>query len=140
MSNKDTSKEAYFKKNSKIDLFQKEEMLLFSYELLKSKKMFDISGTNSFRYEFFEEKDALKLSEFNDEPKMKVNNRTISIIDDENNSSLKTLNIEIPSSRRLSQVNFKNNFLKEYNTSFASFCGINKEQYENIYINNKKKK
>ena len=137
MSNKDTSKEAYFKKNSKIDLFQKEEMLLFSYELLKSKKMFDISGTNSFRYEFFEEKDSLKLSEFNEEPKMKVNNRTISIIDDENNSSLKTLNIEIPSSRRLSQVNFKNNFLKEYNTSFSCFCGINKEQYENIYINNK---
>ena len=68
---------------------------------------------------------------------MKVNNRTISIIDDENNSSLKTLNIEIPSSRRLSQVNFKNNFLKEYNTSFSCFCGINKEQYENIYINNK---
>ena len=61
MSNKDTSKEAYFKKNSKIDLFQKEEMLLFSYELLKSKKMFDISGTNSFRYEFFEEKKSFLI-------------------------------------------------------------------------------
>ena len=137
MSNKDTSKEAYLKKNSKIDLFQKEEMLLFSYELLKSKKMINISGTNSFRYEFFEEKDALRLSKYNEEPKMKVNNRTISIIDDENNSSLKTLNIEIPSAKKLSQINFKNPFLKEYNTSFASFCGINKEQYENIYINNK---
>ena len=137
MSNKDTSKEAYLKKNSKIDLFQKEEMLLFSYELLKSKKMINISGTNSFRYEFFEEKDALRLSQYNEEPKMKVNNRTISIIDDENNSSLKTLNIEIPSAKKLSQINFKNPFLKEYNTSFASFCGINKEQYENIYINNK---
>ena len=27
--------------------------------------------------------------------------------------------------------------MKEYNTSFACFCDINKEQYENIYINNK---
>ena len=137
MSNKDTSKEAYFKKNSKIDLYQKEEMLLFSYELLKSKKKINISGTNSFKYEFFEEKEALKLSEDNDEPKMKVNNRTISIIDDENNSSLKTLNIEVPSSQRLSQPGFKNDLLKEYNTSFSNFCGINKEQYENVYINNK---
>ena len=137
MSNKDTSKDAYVKKNSKIDLYQKEQMLLFSYELLKSKKMINISGTNSFRYEFFEEKDTLKLSKNSEEPKMKVNNRTISIIDDENNSSLKTLNIEIPSAQRLSKVEFKNNLLKEYKTSFANFCGINKEQYENVYINNK---
>ena len=137
MSNKDTSKEAYLKKNSKIDLFQKEEMLLFSYELLKSKKMINISGTNSFRYEFFEEKDALRLSQYNEKPKMKVNNRTISIIDDENNSSLKTLNIEVPSAEKLLNKEFKDNFLKDYNNSFAHFCGINKEQYENIYVNNK---
>ena len=35
MSNKDTSNEINHKKKSKLDLFQKEEMHLFSYELLK---------------------------------------------------------------------------------------------------------
>ena len=137
MSNKDTSNEAYPKKKSKINLFEKEEMLLFSYPLLKSKKMFQVFPTNSFRYEFIQEKDSLKLSQDSEEPKKKVNNRIISIIDEENNSSLKTLNIEVPSAQKLSNTEFKNNFLNNYNNSFAHFCGINKEQYENIYINNK---
>ena len=137
MSNKDTSKESNMKKKSKLDLFQKEEMLLFSFELLKSKKKFNVFNTNSFRYEFFEEKDTLKYSKDNEEPKMKINNRTISIIDEENNSSLKTLNIEVPFVQKLSQPEFKNNFLKSYNNSFAHFSGITKEQYENIYLKNK---
>ena len=137
MSNKDTSNEACPKKKSKINLFEKEEMLLFSYPLLKSKKMFQVFPTNSFRYEFIQEKDSLKLSQDSEEPKKKVNNRIISIIDEENNSSLKTLNIEVPSAQKLSNTEFKNNFLNNYNNSFAHFCGINKEQYENIYINNK---
>lgn len=137
MSIKDIQKETCHKKNSKVDLFQKEEMLLFSFELLKSKKMFDVLETNSFTYNFIEEKEALKLSENNNEPKMKINNRTISIIDEENNSSLKTLNIEVPIVHRLTQPDFKNNFLKDYNNSFSYFCGISKEQYENIYIKNK---
>ena len=67
-------------------------------------------------------------------PKMKINNRTISLIDEENNSSLKTLNLEVSSSHRLSQMEFQNDFLKEFDNSFARYCGLNKEQYENIYI------
>ena len=118
MSNKDTSNEINHKKKSKLDLFQKEEMHLFSYELLKSKKKFMIFSINSFKYEFEEEKKDFKYNKDNKESKMKINNRTISIIDEENNSSLKTLNIEVPSSERLSQNEFKNSFLKEYDTSF----------------------
>ena len=137
MSNKDTSNEACLKKNSKINLFEKEEMLLFSCQLLKSKKIFNIFQTNSFRYEFIEEKEYLKLHKDTEDKKKKVNNRVISIIDDENNSSLKTLNIEVPSAEKLLNKEFKDNFLKDYNNSFAHFCGINKEQYENIYVNNK---
>ena len=106
MSNKDTSNEINHKKKSKLDLFQKEEMHLFSYELLKSKKKFMIFSTNSFKYEFEEEKKDFKYNKDNKESKMKINNRTISIIDEENNSSLKTLNIEVPSSERLSQNEF----------------------------------
>ena len=136
MSNKDTSNEASQKKSSNVDMFQKEEMHLFSYELLKSKKMFAISPTNSFNYEFIVDKDIIDQPKNNNEPKMKVNNRTISIIDEENNSSLKTLNIEVPSAKKLSQRDFQTNFLKDYDTSFASFCGVNKDQYENIYIKN----
>ena len=137
MSNKDTSNEACLKKNSKINLFEKEEMLLFSCQLLKSKKIFNIFQTNSFRYEFIEEKEYLKLHKDSEDKKKKVNNRVISIIDDENNSSLKTLNLEVSSSHRLSQMEFRNDFLKEFDNSFARYCGLNKEQYENIYVNNK---
>ena len=136
MSNKDTSNETLEKKSPNVDMFHKEEMHLFSYELLKSKKMMTISQTNSFNYEFVEDKDLIDQTKNSNEPKMKVNNRTISIIDEKNNSSLKTLNIEVPSAKKLSKRDFKNNFLKDYDTSFASFCGINKEQYENIYIKN----
>ena len=136
MSNKDTTNENEEKKQSHQDIFQKDEMRLFSYELLKSKKMFRVLQTNSFTYDFSDEKDELNNEKDTNEPKMKINNRTISLIDEENNSSLKTLNLEVSSSRRLSQKEFQNNFLKEYDTSFAKFCGLNKEQYENIYIKN----
>ena len=139
MSNKDTSNETCQKKKSKNDIFKKDEMLLFSYELLKSKKMFTVSSTNSFRYEFSDENDDLNYLKNKEKSISKVNNRKISIIYDENNnnSSLKTLNIEVPSTDRLSKSDFKNKFLDEYDDSFANYCGINKEQYENIYIQNK---
>ena len=134
MSNKDTSNEEDEKNKYNLDLYQKEEMHLFSYELLKSKKMFTVQKTNSFNYQFLEEKDELCDEKDINEPKTKINNRTISIIDEEKYNSLKTLNIEVSSSQRLSDKEFQNTFLKEFDTSFAKFCGLNKDQYENIYI------
>ena len=134
MSNKDTLNEEDKKNKYNLDLYQKEEMHLFSYELLKSKKMFTVQKTNSFNYQFLEEKDELCDEKDINEPKTKINNRTISIIDEEKYNSLKTLNIEVSSSQRLSDKEFQNTFLKEFDTSFAKFCGLNKEQYENIYI------
>ena len=134
MSNKDTTNENEDKKQSNQDIFQKDEMRLFSYELLKSKKMFTVLKMNSFNYDFLDEKDDLNSEKDMNEPKMKINNRTISLIDEENNSSLKTLNLEVSSSHRLSQMEFRNDFLKEFDNSFARYCGLNKEQYENIYI------
>ena len=59
MSNKDTTNENNEKKQSNLDIFQKDEMRLFSYELLKSKKMFRVLQTNSFTYDFLDEKDEL---------------------------------------------------------------------------------
>ena len=109
-------------------------MRIFSYELIKSKKMFTVLKMNSFNYDFLDEKDDLNSEKDMNEPKMKINNRTISLIDEENNSSLKTLNLEVSSSHRLSQMEFQNDFLKEFDNSFARYCGLNKEQYENIYI------
>ena len=134
MSNKDTTNENEEKKQSHSDIFQKDEMRLFSYELLKSKKMFTVLEMNSFNYDFLDEKDDLNSEKDINEPKMKINNRTISLIDEENNSSLKTLNLEVSSSHRLSQKEFQNDFLNEFDNSFAKYCGLNKEQYENIYI------
>ena len=134
MSNKDTTNENEEKKQSHQDIFQKDEMRLFSYELLKSKKMFTVLKMNSFNYDFLDEKDDLNSEKDMNEPKKKINNRTISLIDEENNSSLKTLNLEVSSSYRLSQMEFRNDFLKEFDNSFARYCGLNKEQYENIYI------
>ena len=38
----------------------------------------------------------------------------------------------MPSAQKLSNIEFKNNFLNNYNNSFAHFCGINKDEAEKV--------
>ena len=137
MSNKDINKQDAPKNKSESDITLNDTMHLFSFSLLKSKsKMTLKQHSNSFRFDFLKENNE----SYNDKKKTnnnEINNRKITIIDGDKNSSLKTLNIEVPSSERLSNAQFKNDFLNEYESSFAYYCGINKKQFNDIYIKNR---
>ena len=119
---------------SNKDIYEKSSLHLFSLSHLKSKKIHTISFCNSFNYNFnrrdnFEIKDKCNNSNI-------VNNRKITLIDGDNISSLKTLNIDVPSPKKLLEKKFQNEFMEEYENSFAHFCGINKQQFRDLYINN----
>ena len=141
MSNKDINNIDESHINSEIDLSMKDSMHLFSYSLLKSKTKRTLSPYfNSFKYYFSNKnnKDDIKISK-NNKNKLNnsSNNRKISLIDGDNYSSLKTLNIEVPTSINLYDEEYRNNFMNEYENSFAHYCGINKKQFTEIYINNR---
>ena len=137
MSNKDINKQDAPKNKSESDITLNDTMHLFSFSLLKSKsKMTLKQHSNSFRFDFLKDNNE----SYNDKKKTnnnEINNRKITLIDGDKNSSLKTLNIEVPSSERLSNDKFKNDFLNEYESSFAYYCGINKKQFNDIYIKNR---
>ena len=132
LTNKDTKKSNY-----ELDLSAKENMHLFSFSLLKSKRKLSLSKTNIFNHKFnIKDNDDLSF-ESPEKGQNKNNNRKISIIEGDNNSSLKTLNIEVPTSENLQNQIFCNDFMEQYDTSFANYCGIDKNQYTDIYINNR---
>ena len=142
MSNKDINKQIVQKSVSEEIIQNKDTMHLFSLSLLKSKSKITLSRDyNSFHIDFSKNKDKDNFDYiYNKKTKESIekkNNRKISIIEGDNTSSLKTLNIEVPSSDFLSQEKFKNDFMNEYDTSFANYCGINKKQFSDIYIKNR---
>ena len=138
MSNKDINKQDAQKIINDQKLSIKENMHLFSFSLLKSKSKISLSqNCNSFNIDFSKDNNDLNYNKKNKEYTEKINNRKISLIDGDNNSSLKTLNIEVPSSELLSNEKFKNEFMIEYDNSFANYCGINKKQFNNIYVKNR---
>lgn len=138
MSNKDINKQDAQKIINDQNLSIKENMHLFSFSLLKSKSKISLSqNCNSFNIDFSKDNNDLNYNKKNKEYTEKINNRKISLIDGDNNSSLKTLNIEVPSSELLSNEKFKNEFMIEYDNSFANYCGINKKQFNDIYIKNR---
>ena len=136
MSNKDINNQDASKNISEVNSKMIDNMHLFSLSLLKSKAKLTLSQNNSFNYDFSKENTEPNYVKAKDSPN-KINNRKISLIDDDNNSSLKTLNIEVPSAEKLTKESFKNEFMKEYENSFAHYCGINKDQFTDIYINNR---
>ena len=138
MSNKDINKQDAQKIINDQNLSIKENMHLFSFSLLKSKSKISLSqNCNSFNIDFSKDNNDLNYNKKNKEYTEKINNRKISLIDGDNNSSLKTLNIEVPSSELLSNEKFKNEFMIEYDNSFANYCGINKKQFNDIYVKNR---
>ena len=136
MSNKDINNLDASESNSEIKTSMKDSMHLFSFSLLKSKTKRTLSQYNSFNYDFSTENTEPHYIKKKDVSKT-AKNRKISLIDDDNSSSLKTLNIEVPSSEKLSEESFKNDFLNEYKNSFAYYCGISKDQFNDIYIKNR---
>ena len=134
MLDKDTNGHNEIQRHLGYDFLIKNNMLLFSFSQLRSKNKIIISDNNSFHLKFLT-KNKLKIQ--NNKKNTEVNNRKICLIDENNNNSLKTLNIDIPSSDRLLQSNFQKVFMKNYENSFAHFCGINKSHFQEIYINNR---
>ena len=134
MIDKDTNEYNEIQRHLGYDFLIKDNMILFSFSQLSSKKKIIISDNNSFNLKFLT-KNNLKIQK--NKKNAEVNNRKICLIDGNNNNSLKTLNIDVPSSERLLQSNFQKEFMKNYDNSFAHFCGINKFNFQELYINNR---
>ena len=102
------------------------ESNLFSFSKIKSRHIFKVSNCNSFKYNF---------------SNYELNN-------DENNNSIliqkrrikkhyiKNINLTFPSNEKLKEEKFRNEFFRNYDNSFANFCGINKVMFTEIYFNN----
>ena len=134
MSNKEINNIIENQKDINKDFASKSNLHLFSFSQLKSKKNFSLSQYNNFKFNFSKknnnEKDEKELSN-------NVRNRKIHLTEGGNTSSLNTLNINVASTEKLNEKDFQEQFMNEFEDSFAYFCGINKIQFKNIYINNK---
>ena len=81
-----------------------------------------INDYNSFIYHFVENNEII--------------NKKRKLIPKNKNSSqhyIKNANVSIPSNDRLKKESFLDDFYKNYNNSFANFCGISEKIYKEIY-------
>ena len=85
-----------FSNNNKCNHIIQKSINLFNFSNLKSEQLFRTSDCNSFNYDFSNENSEPNYIKNKDETKT-AKNRKISLIDDDNSSSLKTLNIEVNS-------------------------------------------
>ena len=135
MSDKDIINRNEHQKNIIYDSSPK-DMHLFSFSHLKSRAKLTLSDYNFFNLNFCCKNNNSKLIKTKNISNI-INNRKIRLIEGENNNSLKTLNINVPSSERLLDKKFQEEFLNDYENSFANFCGVNENQFIEIYANNK---
>ena len=126
MSNPDITSQDQDSNNSPSDFLYKNKICLFDFSNLKSHTKLTLSQFNTFNYDL-SGKDQTDIK----------NNQINSKIKSEKSRYIKNINIEIPSSEKFSKEEYKNAFISQYNESFSNFCGINKEQFTEIYINNK---
>ena len=134
MSNKDINCPIGNQNDINKDITTKSNLHLFSFSQLKSKKNFKLSQLNNFNFNFSTKNITEKDEKENSNEKK---NRKVTLIEGDNTSSLKTLNIDVPSSEKLNEKDFQEKFMNDFEDSFANFCGINKKQFKDIYINNK---
>ena len=95
---------------------------LFNFSKIGSKNIMYINDYNSFSYHFFEYNEII--------------NKKRKIIPKNKNSIqhyIKNANVSIPSNDRLKKESFLDDFYKNYNNSFANFCGISEKIYKEIY-------
>ena len=121
MSNLDISNQEKSKKDSLKDLSIKANICLFKLSKLKSRIKVVLSQNNSFNYDF---------------SKKEQNDSKNTLNEGNERRYIKKLNIDIPSSQKLIKDDFQKEFINNYDDSFAQFCGINKKQFMEIYINN----
>ena len=126
MSNLDITYQDQDSNNSPGDFLYKNKICLFNFSNLKSHTKLTLSQFNTFNYD-------LSGKDLTDTK----NNQMNSQIKSDNTRYIKNINIEIPSSEKLSKEEYKNAFISQYNESFPNFCGLSEEQFTEIYINNK---
>ena len=111
--------------NSSYDKI-KNEICLFKFSNLKSTKSVTLSQYNYFNYNFIPSEQKKKAENNLSNPSNKIYR---------NNKYIKKVNIDIPSTKFLLKEEFKNDFLKNYDDSFAKFCGLSKDIVLKIYNN-----
>ena len=95
---------------------------LFNFSKIKSESIFQMAEYNSFNYNFNKT-----------EPYYDRNNDIITFKKDTVQHYIKKVNVTLPSREKLKENNFREDFFNNYDTSFANFCGIDKNMYIEIY-------
>ena len=125
MSNPDIPKQDRQQINSLNDYLINNKVCLFNFSKIKSQRKLTLSHFNTFNYD-------LSGNELYYTKNDKIN----PISEVENNRYIKNINIEIPSSEKLSNEEYKTSFINEYDESFPSFCGLNKDQFTKDFGHN----
>ena len=131
MSEKDTDFEKMKRNNSKKDPQNDNSIVIFNFSSIKQNANLIVSDYNLFKYDF-STKTMLELNT-KIEPLKLTENKNIN--KNQNLNLLKSLNLEFPSSEKLSQENFYKEFMDDYETSFANFCEIDKNIFNKAYVN-----
>ena len=108
-------------KNTSNDFSHKTNICLFKLSNLNSSFNIVLSENNTFNCNFSKNEQI--------ESKKNINEL-------ENYHYLKKLNINIPYSKDLLNVDFQKTFINNFDDSFAKFCGLNEEQFSKIYLEN----
>ncbi len=101
------------------------KICLFNFSKIRSSNSFKLSDFNSFKFNFLNKKSDIQNIKYKNAQKKKQGDHYI-----------KKININIPSSEKLREEKFKNDFLSDYDSSFANFCEISKDMFTEIYIKN----
>jgi len=125
MSNPEINKQNQSLNTAHNDLRIKRNICLFNFSNLKSSYRFSLSEFNSFKYDLSRK----KQNKFGSIP----NNH---FLGNNESSYIKNITIKIPSVEKWSNNEFKNEFIKDFDESYAHFCGLNKKQYVDAFINN----
>ena len=131
MSEKDTEKDKLQNNNSQKEIQNKTNILLFNFSNIKQSAKIIVSDYNLFNYDF----NIKSLLELNPKIEKIKSNEENHIKENPNLNLIKNLNIELPSTEKLSQENFTKGFIKNYETSFANFCEIDKKIFIKAFVN-----
>jgi len=125
MSNPNINKQDEHLNTAQNDLRIKRNICLFNFSNLKTSSRLSLSEFNSFKYDL-SRKQQSKFGSISNNHFLRRNE----------SAYIKNIAINIPSAEKLSNDEFKIDFIKDFDESFAHFCGLNKKQYINAFINN----
>ena len=131
MSEKDTEKDKLQNNNSQKEIQNKTNILLFNFSNIKQSAKIIVSDYNLFNYDF----NIKSLLELNPKIEQIKSNEENHVKENPNLNLIKNLNIELPSTEKLSQENFRKGFIENYETSFANFCEIDKKIFIKAFVN-----